>query len=191
MTSTMALRLQQCLAAGVFFLLSGLALAAHTQVTGGSTAPPPEWKTYTYSSDGFSASFPSEPQMQKQSVPTDAGAFELRAYLATPGSAALYIGVCDYGSALAGQDQQTVLTGAKNGAIKNVKAHIVTESKVTLGTYPGVGFEAESDSMHFSVRIYLVGTTLYQVLTAAPLTDRYADSTRFMDSFQLIPRVAK
>ena len=92
---------------------------------------------------------------------------------------------------LPGRDPQSVLDGAKNGAINNVKAHILTEEKVTLGTYPGVTFEAANDSMHFSVRIYLVGTTLYQTLTAAPLADMYSDSTRFMDSFQLIPRVAQ
>ena len=83
------------------------------------------------------------------------------------------------------------LTGAKEGAIGNVKAHILTENKVTLGTYPGVTFEAENDSMHFSASIYLVGTTLYQTLTAAPLKDRFAESAHFMNSFMLIPRIAQ
>jgi hypothetical protein len=131
-----------------------------------------------------------EPQLTKNQVPTEAGTFELRAYLATPGSSALYVGVCDYGAAVSGRDPQVVLTGAKEGAIANVKAHIVSEQKITLGASPGVQFEAENDTMHFSARIYLVGTTLYQALTASPLTDRYADSTRFLDSFSLIPRVA-
>ena len=191
MTSTIALRPRHCLASGVVFLLSGLALAAQSQATNGSTAPPVEWKTYTNPSDGFSVSFPADPQIQKQNVPTDAGGFELRTYLATPGSAALYVGVCKYGSAVAGRDPEAVLNGAKNGALNNAKAHIITEAKIALGVHSGLEFEAESDNMHFSARIYLVGTTLYQVLTAAPLTDRYAGSTRFLDSFQLIPRVAK
>jgi len=188
MTSMIALGPRHSLVPGVVFLLSGLALAAQSQATSGSSAPPVEWATYTYSSDGFSVSFPAEPQIQKQSVPTDAGGFELRTYLATSGSAALYVGVCNYGSALAGRDPESVLNGAKNGAINNAKAHIITENKIALGVHSGIEFEAESDNMHFSARIYLVGTTLYQVLTAAPLTDRYADSTRFLDSFQLIPR---
>ncbi len=191
------LRLQQCLAAFAMLLLFGVSLHAQTPATAPaaaapSTPPPaPVWKTYTYSADGFSVSFPSDPDIQKNNVPTAAGTFELRAYLVTPGSAALYVGVCDYGSAAEGRDPQTVLTGAKEGAVGNVKAHILTENKVTLGVYPGVTFEAENDTMHFSARIYLVGTTLYQTLTAAPLKDRYADSVRFMDSFTLIPRIAK
>ena len=52
-----------------------------------------------------------------------------------------------------------------------------------------VEFEAENDSMHFSARIYLVGSTLYQTLIASPLGTPYVSSTRFLDSFQLIPRV--
>jgi len=191
MTSMIALKPRHCLAPGVVFLLSGLALAAQSQATSASTAPPVEWKTYSYPSDGFSVSFPAEPQIQKQNVPTEAGGFELRTYLATPGSVALYVGVCNYGSAVAGRDPESVLNGAKNGALNNAKAHIVTENKINLGVHSGLEFEAESDNMHFSARIYLVGNTLYQVLTAAPLTDRYAGSTRFLDSFQLIPRVAK
>jgi hypothetical protein len=191
MTIRIVLRFQFCLVTAAAFLLSCLALSAQTPAAPAPAAPPAAWTTYTNSADGFSVSFPGDPELGKQNVPTDAGTFELRTYLATPGSAALYVGVCDYGAAVSGRDPQTVLTGAKNGAIGNVKAHITTEQQITLGTYPGVEFEAENDSMHFTARIYLVGTTLYEVLTAAPFTDRYADATRFMDSFQLIPRVAK
>jgi hypothetical protein len=191
MTSKLGLRFRQVLAASALSLLFGVALSAQTQATGGSTAPPAAWTTYTYSADGFSVSFPIPPQTGKQDVPTEAGSFELRTYLATPGSAALYVGVCDYGSAVAGRDPQTVLKGAKEGAIANVKAHITNERQITLGVYPGVEFEAENDTLYFKARIYLVGTTLYQALTAAPLADKYADTTKFLDSFQLIPRDAK
>ena len=81
-----------------------------------------------------------------------------------------------------------MLQGAKQGAINNVKAHLLREKAVTLGSYPGVEFEAENDTMHFYARIYIVGTTLYQTLIASPLSTPYANATRFLDSFQLIPR---
>lgn len=151
-------------------------------------AQAPEWKTYSYPADGFSASYPSVPELSKRDVPTDKGSFELRAYLAQDGEAALFVGVCDYGSAVAGRNPDTVLDGAKTGAVGNVNGHLVSEKKIMLGTYPGVEFEAENDTMHFSARIYLVGTTLYQTLTAAPLGKPYAGATRFLDSFQLIAR---
>ena len=164
------------------------ACAALVVLAGALSAQTSQWRTYRYSSDGFSISLPSEPEVSKQNVPTAAGTFELRAYLATDGDAALYVGVCDYGSAAAGRDPNVVLEGAKNGAVENVNAHLLSAEKITLGVYPGMKFEAENDTMHFSARIYLVGTTLYQTLTAAPLSKSYAGTTQFMDSFQLIAR---
>lgn len=189
MTNAIASRLQFKFAAIVGMILLSHALVAQAPAAP-APAPPLVWKTYTSSSDGFSVSFPGDPSLQKNNIPTDAGSFELRAYLSEPGSAALFVGVCDYGAAVQGRDPQSVLTGAKQGAIDNVKAHITTENKITLGTYPGVEFEADNDTMHFSARIYLVGTTLYQILTASPLTEPFTDSKRFLDSFQLIPRIA-
>jgi hypothetical protein len=130
-----------------------------------------QWQTYSYPADGFRAAFPSEPQFSKRDVPTDKGSFELRAYLAerTP-------------------DQ--VLDGAQQGAIDNVKAHLVSGKKITFGVYPGREFEADNDTMHFYARIYLVGSTLYQTLIASPLGTPYPSATTFLNSFQLIPRVS-
>jgi hypothetical protein len=150
----------------------------------------PQWKSYRYAADGFSAIFPSEPTAQKQSVPTGAGTFELHAYIAEAGQVALYVGVCDYGAAASGQDPQPILDGAKNGAASNANARILSSSNVTLGVYPGVSFEAESATVHFSARIYLVGTMLYQVMTASPVGQPYDGTSKFLDSFQLIPRRA-
>jgi hypothetical protein len=35
----------------------------------------------------------------------------------------------------------------------------------------------------------MVGDTLYQTLVVSPLGSNYAETARFLDSFQLIPRV--
>ncbi len=165
--------------------LMSLAVALSAQTASAQTQ---SWQTYSYSADGFSVSFPAQPQDSKQDVPTDAGTFELRGYTATVGPSALYIGVCDYGAAVSGRDPQTVLNGAQQGALNNTQAHLISSSKVTLGTYPGLAFEAENQTLHFSARIYLVGTTMYQALVASPLGQPYADTVRFLDSFQLIAR---
>lgn len=151
-------------------------------------APAPDWRTYTYPSDGFSTSFPFEPQFSKRDVPTDKGNFELRAYLVEDGQAALYVGVCDYGSAISDRTSDQVLDGAQQGALDNVKAHLLRGKIITLGIYPGREFESENDTLHFTARIFLVGTTLYQTLIAAPLGKPYDGVPRFMDSFQLIAR---
>ncbi|MDR3772265.1 MAG: hypothetical protein P4L26_02890 [Terracidiphilus sp.] len=189
------------LAANLAVLFLAAALAAQTPSTPAQNAPAPapqpaagqkpDWMSYSYPEDGFTVSFPVPPELAKHSVPTDAGTFELRTYLGEVASSALYVGVCDYGSAVSGRDPQTVLDGAQNGALTNVKGHLVSGKKITLGIYPGLAFEAENDTMHFTAHIFLVGTTLYQTLTAAPIATPYPDTTRFLDSFQLIARAAK
>jgi len=191
MTHKMLTSLPRRVAVGAALLyFACLAAGLGAQTPAAPTVQTPEWKSYSYPADGFRATFPFEPAMQKKNVPTDAGTFELRAYLAEDGSAALFVGVCDYGAAVQGRDPDSVLNGAQNGAIANVSGHLVSGNKITLGIYHGVAFEAENDSMHFSARIYLVGTTLYQTLIASPLGQPYAGVTRFLDSFQLIARVA-
>jgi hypothetical protein len=174
------------LAASAILLSFPAALAAQAP-----SVQTPEWKLYSYPPDGFSASYPSQPGLQKRNIPTDAGSFELRSYVAQLAPVTLFIGVCDYGAKAAGKDPGTMLQGARNGALKNSGSHLVSETKITLGVYRGLAFEAESDEEHFSARIYVVGSTLYQTLAVTPLAKPYADTARFLDSFRLIPRAAK
>jgi hypothetical protein len=170
---------------GVLGLLVILSLGQRMQ------AQTENWQSFSYPNEGFSVSFPSTPTNKTQNVPTEKGSFELRAYLTEVGNTALFVGVCDYGSAINDRTPNQVLQGAKQGAAENVNAHITTEQNITLGIYPGVAFEADNDTMHFSARVYLVGTTLYQALTASPIKEPYAGTQRFLNSFQLIPRTAK
>jgi hypothetical protein len=166
-----------------------LALIAALLALGSAlTAQTPGWKSYSYPADGFTASYPSQPELQKRDVPTDAGNFQLRSYIVQEGTVVMFIGVCDYGAQAAGKDAASLLQGARNGALQNSKSHLLTEKQVTLGASPGIEFEAESDAMHASARIYLVGTVLYQVLIAYPLGNPYAGAAHFLDSFQLIQR---
>jgi hypothetical protein len=159
--------------------------------TAASATASPEWKPYPYPSDGFSASFPAQPSMEKRNISTDAGQFELRSYVAEDSSAALIAAVCDYGATAAGKDPEILLDGAKKGAIDNLKAHMISEKKMSLGVNHGVQFEADNSTDHISARIYLAGTILYQTIVISPINGRYADTARFLDSFQLLDRPAK
>jgi len=167
--------------------LSASALGAAALGAAAQDAPS-ALKLYRYASDGFAASFPSEPRMQTKNIPIEKGSVELRSYRAEADPAAIFVGVCDYGASIAGREPDSVLEGAKNAALANSGSHLVSETKLTLGIYPGAGYEAESGAAHFSARLYLVGTTLYQTLVVYPLGKPYAESTRFLDSFQLIAR---
>jgi hypothetical protein len=160
-------------------------------IAAGLTAQTPAWKAYSYPKDEFSASFPSEPLEQKRSVPSAAGAFNLDAYVARDASAAVFVGVSDYGAKAAGRDPEAVLNDAEKGALADVDAHLVTEKKIALGANSGREFEAENDQFHISARIYLVGTKLYQTLVAFPLKQPYSAAARFLNSFQLIESAKK
>jgi len=167
-------------AAGLAALCFAFALSAQAQ----------QWNSYSYPADGFRASFPSEPGLQARSVPTEKGAVEMRSYLVESEPYALFVGVADYGGRTDGFDPDTLLQGAKQGALTNSNSHLVSENKITLGIYHGVQFEAESNDAHFSARIYMVGDTMYQTLVVSPIGKIYPDTARFLDSFQLIPRVS-
>ena len=161
----------------VFLLLAVIALAQTAR-----------WSPYSNSDDGFAATYPSTPDLQKKTVQTSAGEFEMRSYTAQSGDTALIIAVCDYGSAVAEKPSDQVLLGAKNSTLSNSASRLVSEKKITLGTNPGVQFEAENSAAHFTVRIYLVGTTLYQILVVSPMNKPFDQTIRFLDSFQLITR---
>lgn len=172
----------------MFFALLCLAAALGAQTP---DAQATNWKTYSYPEDGFKASYPSEPELQKKDIPTQAGSFELRSYVAQVAPVALFIGVCDYDTTASGSDPDTMVQGAKNGALQSSNSHLLSEKTITLGTYHGVEFESESDVAHFSARVYVVGTTLYQALVVSPIGKLFPDTARFLDSFQLIARPSK
>jgi hypothetical protein len=181
---------------GVCELILCLALAVSATAQGVSTSTPapsvpvPVWQSYTYPSDGFSVTFPAEPQLEKRDVPTEAGSFQLRSYSAQLDQVAFFaVGVVDYGTATAGKDPDTMLQESKEGSLKNSNAHLVSETKITLGAYHGVAFEAESDAAHLSARMFFVGPVLYQTLVVAPIDKPYPDTIRFLNSFQLIARL--
>ena len=145
-----------------------------------------DWKPYPYPADGFSASFPSQPKVEKQDIQTDTGKFQLRTYVSDEGQAEYIAAVCDYGQTAAGKDPDTLIANAEKGAVNNLKAHLVSEKNITLGTDKGVEFEADSDSAHVAARIYLAGNVLYQMIVASPLNARPDDTSRFLNSFQLL-----
>jgi len=151
-------------------------------------AQAPQWKAFSSSADGFRASFPTEPEVSKDTVPVGSESFELHSYVSEVGSTALYVAVCDYGPKAATADPATLLASAKDGAVSHMSAHILTEKKIALDSSPGVEFVAESDKLHIIARMYIAGGVLFQTMVATPLNEKYADTARFLDSLQLTPR---
>jgi hypothetical protein len=168
----------RCVAVAVALVSLGAALAAQT----------PKWKTYSYPSDGFSASFPAEPQLTKNTGETKTGKFEARSYTVIL-KPAWVVAVIDYGEQAPSADPDALLGLGKQGFLQTSNAHLISEKKITLDGNNGLEFEAESTMAHYSYRIYIVGTTLYQTFVISDPADQHADAARFLDSFHLIPRV--
>jgi hypothetical protein len=148
----------------------------------------PQWKTYDYPEDGFAASFPSLPDLQKKDIETPSGTLELRSYVAGSGDAALMVGVCDYSNETAVKDPDQRLQGAMNSAIANSGSNLLNERKIAQGGNQGIAFEGENNTTHFIARFYMIGTTLYQTLVIFPLNKPFNETSRFLDSFQPVPR---
>jgi hypothetical protein len=183
------------IAVAVVALGIAASLDAQTAPTPSAAAPASpiahaaEWKTYSYPSDGFSVSFPSQPQLKKNFLDTKTGEIEVRTYLAIL-QPAWVVTVIDYGKQATNADPDTLLQLGKQGALTSSNAHLLSEKKITLNGNHGLEFEAESSIAHFYLRIYLVGGTLYQTMVVSDPSDKSAETARFLDSFQLIARVA-
>jgi hypothetical protein len=175
-----------------------VASSLSAQAPAASTAAPvPQWRSFGTKAEGFHALFPSAPEVSKDSVPAGAETFELHSYVAEVGNTALYVGVCDYGAKALGADPQNLLATAKKGVVDHMSARILSEKQITLESSPGIEspgteFEAESDKLHISSRLYLASGVLYQTMVASPLNEKYADTAKFLDSFQITaePRAA-
>ena len=146
-------------------------------------AQSPQLKQYSYPADGFAVSFPSMPLVQTKTVPTDAGAVELHEYSVQIDGASIIVTVSNYGAHGSSKNADAQLQGAKNGALKNAEAKLKSEKPLVLDGNRGLEFEAEGNATHFTVRMYVVGTALYQQLVAAPVEKPCKATGEFLDSF--------
>ncbi|MFZ0394833.1 MAG: hypothetical protein WCF17_10495 [Terracidiphilus sp.] len=147
-----------------------------------------EWHTYSYPADGFSINAPAQPIASMQDVSGKDGTVEMHNYLLDMGTAALYASM----SADAMQpnsDPEEALKGAEQGAVNNLHGRLLSEKRIALGSYPGVEMEADSESAHFTARIYIVRSRLYLTLVVSAPGRPYPDAARFLDSFRLLPAV--
>ena len=148
-----------------------------------------EWHTYSYPVDGFSISAPSQPVASMQDVSGDEGTVKMHNYLLDVGNAALYASTSD-NAMLPNADPNDALKGAEQGAVDNLHGHLISEKRIALGSYPGVEMEADSESAHFTARIYIVRSRLYLTLVISAPGKPYPDAARFLDSFRLLPEVS-
>ena len=138
----------------------------------------------------FKASFPGAPKQQEK---TQVG-LKFKVYSTEARDGAYMIMVSDMPIPPNEPDEelQARLDSAQDGAVQGAGGTLKTSTKITLdGKYPGREFSAritQPADGQVRVRIYIVGTRVYQVMVIG--TDSYAtaaEADAFLNSFKLVP----
>ena len=121
---------------------------------------------YTSPDGSFKISFPGTPIDTSQNVQTDIGMIEMESYTYEKSATEAYmVALSDYPSEIvAASSPDSLLQGAKDGALSSQGATLEFEEKVTLDGNPGYFFKAKKDSFYMCYKIFLKGNRLYQIL---------------------------
>jgi hypothetical protein len=159
----------------------GLCSASYSQADG--------WKPLTSKPGKFMVLMPGEPKEQTQEVPTPAGKIKVTMYIVEKDAIAYFASYNDYPPELVQKsDAETMLNGARDGAVANVKGKLTDEKKIKIDAYPGrdISFEALGGMFVARSRIYLVKDRLYQVMVLAPKANGLPkEIDKYLDSFKL------
>jgi hypothetical protein len=167
-----------------------------------TAAPDPlaGWVAFTAPDGSFSVRLPSEPEVQNETVPTEAGDIEIAMYITEGSDRMVMVAHNGFPAAVAeviasGDDAtiQSILDGGRDGAVSNVQGTLQDEKPVTVGGFPGREFtftvaadiSPTGEAITGIARVILAKDRLYQMLslTNADETDPAAVQA-FFDSFQ-------
>lgn len=153
-----------------------------------------DWKKFTSEEFKFSADFPTPPESSVQSVQTAVGEIDMNMFMSTNTKTSnLYYSIISSSyPAEAFKDateeyNNSVLDGAVNGAVTNVKGELVFDNKITFKGYPGRSFKVKITGNYLYINAYLVKNTMMicQVICSTE-NDGNEDLKRFFDSFDII-----
>jgi hypothetical protein len=153
------------------------------------TASADEWKEFVSKTGRCAVTMAGTPTETKQTFDTDAGPVEATLYMleADNGFVAYLMGFNDFPAELvAKSDPQTMLDGARDGAVRNVGGKLIEEKKISIEGHPGRYLKVSAEDNLVFARVYLVKNRLYQALVVFPTkTLRQGDVDKFLTSFRL------
>lgn len=152
-----------------------------------------EFKEFTSAAGKYKAEMPGKPKEETQNTPSPDGRQIALNVASVQQKDGVYVVMYSDLPIPAGESDAKIqerLDGSREGALKNINGKLTKETKITLADkYPGRDIEAELPGGKGSLRvkIYMVGTRLYQVMVVGTATwVASADSARFLDSFALV-----
>lgn len=153
-----------------------------------------QWQALRDPKSRFAAQFPSKPKYSTQELDTAAGKLTMHQWIVEvdAGKRAFLLIYADFPGPAAGADPKTVLDAARDGGVNNIHGELVQETSIKIDGHPGREFtvrgKAGDTTVVLRVRIYLVGSRLYQLQAVAEeglMNKKEAD--KFFASFKLEP----
>lgn len=142
---------------------------------------------YTSPDGTFKINFPGTPTVESQNVPTEVGNIEMKSFTYEKSATEAYmVALSDYPSDIvAASSPDSLLQGAKEGALSSQGATLEFEEKITLDGNPGYFFKAKKDSYYMCYKIFLKNNRLFQILMLRDGSyPSQEDITGFIDSFE-------
>lgn len=159
--------------------------------------PPPAGNKVTSDKGQFEVVFPSSahPKMSVQKVPTAAGEMETQLWMAEVSDGAYSVNYTDMPKELvAGTDAQKLLSGGRDGALRNMNSKVTKEEKFELDGHPGLRFwfngSMQGMNIHGRIDAVFAAPRLYQVQYIGMSSGAVQSSTvtGFFDSFGFMGR---
>ena len=89
----------------------------------------------------------------------------------------------DYGPNQGNDDAQTVLGRTRDGAVKGKT--LLSDMVISLNGVPGREFTAKDDTWNYTVRQFLQGKRLYQLIVVSKADVPATQTSDFLDSFKI------
>lgn len=174
--------------------LPGLLLFAATSVL--SQVPPPPAQVpvttqlvpYTSTDGRFSVSFPGgAPKQDTQQVSLQGGGSSTLYEFwveAGDGNISYMVMYNDYPANYANDGADAILARTRDGAIKGKT--LVSDMAINLNGVPGREFTAKDDTWNFTVRQFLQGKRLYQLIVVSKPEYPATQTSEFLSSFKIL-----
>ncbi|MGD0739526.1 MAG: hypothetical protein ABR957_08020 [Terracidiphilus sp.] len=156
-------------------------------LAGSVAAGAQQMQPYTSTGGRFTVNFPqAEVKSSSQSIDLKGGGtttlYQFWVELAN-GNVSYMVMYNDYSADYANGDPQTVLATTRDGAVGGKT--LLSDTVISLNGVPGREFTAKDDTWNYTVRQYLSGKRLYQMIVVSNNANPATQISDFMTSFKI------
>jgi hypothetical protein len=164
---------------------SGAATPKSPQISG-TLGSQPVLQPYTSAEGRFTVSFPGgTPKLDTETVKKDGGTITLYEFWTEleNSNVSYMLMYNDYSPDYANGDPQTVLASTRDGAVNGKK--LLSDMAINLNGVPGREFTTKDDTWNYTLRQFLKGKRLYQLIIVSSDAHPATQTSAFLDSFRI------